>query len=856
MNNRDLSNSLADNSNEDSGDYPDSNSPESPQPMPRNDQGNNLRQSIANNLHPQASGPEPSESSGGNEPNQQGAAGPGADEEEFECPDDGIFADEASGCQSYLVCQSGAQVQQKFQCPLGTLFNNIILTCDFAHNVQCGKGSQKSAASPNGQASDPNDTIRGPPAAPSNQYQQPSSVQNSPNFRQQQQQQYNGPAPRPQYQQLPQPWQQHYPPSTSQQQQQSAAQTQPIALNVRARQQQQQLAGPSADNSSNDDSDDSSDSSDSSEPNRGSSSDYDSPEPLIPASLPNSARQQQQQQQANNYRQQHHASGSSLLPYKAPPAAQFQQYQQPNREFQSAHKSQLRPTNYQVDPSAANYDGASVATPVYAEKPKQNGPSSINSTSEAATDEPSTFNLVINHVTKPTSIATPAKPLQQVTSNNNNNNNYDNNHQQQRQQHAINIKQSALLNNQVQSDHQTPFKPIKNQLTPAIISQHQKTAKQPQQILQRQNSANNSNGHRQKAPSIRPHSANQASNSYQSLASQTKPIHVVSNDGSSSENRQNYNNNNNNNNVNANSMGRPAVIDLTSDKQIGVSSEAMNNGLLLIVRHSPSHNQHQQQQQYSPVNPIGSAVASSSLSTTHVASPSEQYGNVLLGGKYSTSDNGNNDNSDDPSSGSLLLPKAFAVEPSQVQPNSPIDAQLFPNVQNILSNNQPQAILNQKRNQQEQRIATENNKASVHPPLGHLEPPKPTLIETTSHLQNQQQPQLYNRQLESKNQQLTSASSSVEPINLMLADSGSSSGSAFETGNGNNRLIAASDQMATQSSWKATTTTTQATPLKNINNNNNENNRQQQHQQQTVTSNRRLRAAKAPEPINKISKSN
>ena len=83
----------------------------------------------------------------GSQPDE-GQAAPGEqDESEFECPNNGIFADVASGCQAYHVCQSGAQVQEKFQCPLGTLFNDIILTCDFAHNVHCAK---QQAAQPQG----------------------------------------------------------------------------------------------------------------------------------------------------------------------------------------------------------------------------------------------------------------------------------------------------------------------------------------------------------------------------------------------------------------------------------------------------------------------------------------------------------------------------------------------------------------------------------------------------------------------------------------------------------------------------------------------------------------------------------
>ncbi|KAG9510624.1 Delta-1-pyrroline-5-carboxylate dehydrogenase, mitochondrial, partial [Fragariocoptes setiger] len=54
----------------------------------------------------------------------------------FLCPSpDGIYADPYTGCQAYHVCQAASKTT--FKCPLGTLFNNAILTCDFAHNVDC-----------------------------------------------------------------------------------------------------------------------------------------------------------------------------------------------------------------------------------------------------------------------------------------------------------------------------------------------------------------------------------------------------------------------------------------------------------------------------------------------------------------------------------------------------------------------------------------------------------------------------------------------------------------------------------------------------------------------------------------------
>lgn len=61
----------------------------------------------------------------------------------FSCeglPFDGMYADEATGCQVYHLCYQGRR--ESFLCGIGTVFNQAILSCDFWHSVDCSKSSQ------------------------------------------------------------------------------------------------------------------------------------------------------------------------------------------------------------------------------------------------------------------------------------------------------------------------------------------------------------------------------------------------------------------------------------------------------------------------------------------------------------------------------------------------------------------------------------------------------------------------------------------------------------------------------------------------------------------------------------------
>lgn len=61
----------------------------------------------------------------------------------FSCdglPFDGMYADEATGCQVYHLCYQGRR--ESFLCGVGTVFNQAIMNCDFWHSVDCPKSSQ------------------------------------------------------------------------------------------------------------------------------------------------------------------------------------------------------------------------------------------------------------------------------------------------------------------------------------------------------------------------------------------------------------------------------------------------------------------------------------------------------------------------------------------------------------------------------------------------------------------------------------------------------------------------------------------------------------------------------------------
>lgn len=346
--------------------------------------------------HPDGGSAEAGQDGGGDGSDGQGGGPP--EEEEFECPNNGIFADEPSGCQAYHVCQSGAQVQQRFQCPLGTLFNNIILTCDFAHNVQCGgkkaaSNQQQPGAQGRPEAQELHESLQQPPRpaprTPDKQVGYPE-----PQDRRQQQARWSP----VQNQQQQQPRQLQI--GQSQYNKHSQAQTsQAQAVNTYP--QSRPVHSDSAENSKEADSDD------------------ERPEPLVPATLPPRPAQQQYQQQ---YQQRHQQQQPAQLPYNAPPARQLPQ---------SAHRSQYPSANEAYN---SNYgDSASLATPVYL---NQNDPKQVSNN----------FNMVINHVAPATS---PAKSTQRPAS------------QQQQQHVSVAVAPSHGQRNQrVHSTGATQPKPV------------------------------------------------------------------------------------------------------------------------------------------------------------------------------------------------------------------------------------------------------------------------------------------------------------------------------------------------------------------------------------------------------------
>ncbi|RWS26096.1 putative mucin-2-like protein [Leptotrombidium deliense] len=53
----------------------------------------------------------------------------------------GFYADTENGCQTYRMCYGGRQ--NTFLCPPGTLFSQILMTCDFWHKVNCNNGQRR-----------------------------------------------------------------------------------------------------------------------------------------------------------------------------------------------------------------------------------------------------------------------------------------------------------------------------------------------------------------------------------------------------------------------------------------------------------------------------------------------------------------------------------------------------------------------------------------------------------------------------------------------------------------------------------------------------------------------------------------
>lgn len=540
---------------------------------------------------------------GGGQGSGEGA--PGAPDDEFECPNNGIFADVASGCQSYHVCQSGAQVQEKFQCPLGTLFNNIILTCDFAHNVQC---SQHAASTQRPAA----DTV--PTQNEARRLMAPRTHQ------------HQTAAPRAPVHTS----QAGYARPTAHQSQRTAPGPRQLVigaggLHERPRHQQPAPTTPEPAGATTDDDDNDNES-------------VEPVEPLVPATLPARASSGQHQHQHQNQHQHQHQ-----LPYIPPPAPQ----QPPARH--SAHLSQYpastgRPQQQQhqaradrfrangVGDPASGYDGASSASPVFASRDEQPGPS----TTEASASAPAqSFNLVINHVTptrsnehKGAQVAGDVRAVDKLGGQ----------HQPVGAHTPAPIHKSPTRAKETQLQQQLgePAQAASSRAPPPNgakrLPAHGGAQPAPRATLnqryesQRQAQHAGGAGQQQQqlaAPAARP----QAPAGYAPEASQAAVTH------------------------------RPpdGLVDLTNGKQsAGVSSEALNDGLLLIVRHS------------SGSGPILVAGASEGLS------PAEGPG--ASGRRAATSG------------------QAYAVDPALVSPNSALDAQLFPNVQRVLASSRHESF--------------------------------------------------------------------------------------------------------------------------------------------------------------------
>ena len=57
----------------------------------------------------------------------------------FQCPDNesGYFADTENDCRVYYMCAHDRRERQRFQCPLGTRFNQESSNCDWWDKVHC-----------------------------------------------------------------------------------------------------------------------------------------------------------------------------------------------------------------------------------------------------------------------------------------------------------------------------------------------------------------------------------------------------------------------------------------------------------------------------------------------------------------------------------------------------------------------------------------------------------------------------------------------------------------------------------------------------------------------------------------------
>lgn len=612
----------------------------------------------------------------GADPNAQG--GPPPEEDDFECPNNGIFADEASGCESYHVCQSGAQVQQKFQCPKGTLFNNIILTCDFAHNVQCNKNKDANLPRPEEQQDPQNYPLQPQQVTRASiQMNQNSYVQQQPRYQQQQQhQQHPEGSQGPRHLKIGSQYSQH-----QQNQQSSLAQ----AVSAYPPPKATSSAASSNSDSSDDDSDD------------------DPIVPLVPATLPPRV--------AN-------------LAYNQPPVASHPTQQAANQLHQSAHRSQY-PNQYQAGyqqngRAFGSYDGDSAVSPVFAShdealkttepttatRPYADQAAPTATANKQPSSEAQSFNLVINHIT-PAKQQQPLKSnggqLKPAAVNNYNNKKLANQAKQHGQLVPANLPLAAYSKNEPKQQQQQQQQYLAAANKQIVINPHlQSSANRdvPKQLNRQpmQHQTVRSNNHQHHHHPNHHHNQQQQQVQYQRqpLPTQLKAVHVEA--------------------------GQPmplraALVDLTNDKKSGgVSSEAMNDGLLLIVRHSPAASQ--------------AEVSHSSPDVSKAYATGKRVGAK-------------------PAASSGL---AYAIDPAIVRPDSPVDAQLFPNVQRVIASSQggnQQHYSNSNNNNNKQHNHNHQAAQSVHhvqhavapppaaqqaansirvsPPLPPMEPPKPVL---------------------------------------------------------------------------------------------------------------------------------
>jgi len=611
-------------------------------------QHQSARQSDRDEQENKAPYTDPAEGSNGASAGEDSQGAP-SEEDEFECPNNGIFADEPSGCQSYHVCQSGAQVQQKFQCPMGTLFNNIILTCDFAHNVQCGGKAKHQAAgiAPTG-VHDQLDILHQPAPRASVQLDQASYPQQ--NLQQ----------PRAQLQEQQQARWSHQQQQLRPPQSQTAAGPRPpqVGPQTQAKSQynkhqqvtqstQAQAVGayphpkPIA-NNLDDDSDD--------EPIS----------PLVPATIPPRA---------------------APLPYNPPPAIS---QTPPNRH--SAHRSHYpNQLQHQAENSPiGNYDGASIATPVFLDpKPTESTTSSAQYSDKAVGDDSQaqTFNLVINHGTPTLSKQPSQQPqLQQ-------------NYQRNANPNQIQLPKQLTDQSPTQTSIQKAKEPRVQQKTPQSLGKQLRAGDTPKQKAP-------VGGHRSGVPKRQRDQLNQHSTrgSYdsqrQQMATQPKPVHV---DGIHPSQQQQQ--------IQQKQPPLPAtaLVDLTNDKRAGVSSEALNDGLVLIVRHGSGSSQIQ----------VG-------LGMRDRGKPAD-YKLGKRAAKQLSPPTGSR-------GGETNVGQAFALDPAAVRPDSPVDAQLFPNVQQALAAQSSRSAATSHRSVS---AAVRPAQASAAPKVNHvaaslppLEPPK------------------------------------------------------------------------------------------------------------------------------------